>query len=165
MQEHKHNAMLKGNARQLALHEASLGTLNSDRAVGYYCALNAKHVGSGRSPRLGMPRGEREREREGPRMRVTTVRFGAPRSQAAGCIIRLQLPPGPSTRAGGGQRAPPPGEGNEKVRDVTQGGKKILTVAAQIPAREGVRPVARRAVLCGTALWAAAGEPTSTFPP
>ena len=35
---------------------------------------------------------EREREREGPRFRVTTVRkFAALR--AAGCLVRLQLPP------------------------------------------------------------------------
>ena len=97
-------------------------------------------------------------------MRVTTVRFGAPRSQAAGCLIRLQLPPSPSTRAGGGQRPPPPGERNEKVRDVTQGGKKMFTVAVQIPAREGVRPVSGRAVPCGTALQAATGNPSSTVP-
>ena len=38
-------------------------------------------------------------EREGPRLRVTTVQFGAPRPQAAGCLVRLQLPPSPSTRA------------------------------------------------------------------
>ena len=50
---------------------------------------------------------DRERGREGPRLRVTTVRFGAPRSQAAGCLIRLQLPPSLSTRAGGGPAAPP----------------------------------------------------------
>ena len=98
-------------------------------------------------------------------MRVTTVRFGAPRSQAAGCLIRLQLPPIPSTRAGGGQRPLPPGEGNEKVRDVAQGGGKIITIAVQIPAREGDRSVSRRAVPCGTALQAAAGIPSSTVPP
>ena len=73
-------------------------------------------------------------------MRVTTVRFGAPRSQAAGCLIRLQLPLCPSTRAGGSQRPPPPREGDEKVRDGTQRGKKIIIVAEQIPARGGPVP-------------------------
>ena len=73
--------------------------------------------------------------------------------------------PHPFDPGGWGRRPPPPGEGNEKVRDVTQGGKKIFTIAVQIPAREGVRPVSRGAVPCGTALQAAAGNPSSTVPP
>ena len=79
-------------------------------------------------------------------MRVTTVLSGAPRPQAAGCLVRLQLPPSPSTRAGGGQRPPPPGEGNEKIRDDAQGGKKVLVLAigAQPPGR--ARGAPRRAV-------------------
>ena len=70
-------------------------------------------------------------------MRVTTVRFGAPRSQAAGCLIRPQLPPIPSTRAGGGQWPPPPGEGNEKVRDVTQGGRRSSLSLCRSPHGRG----------------------------
>ena len=98
-------------------------------------------------------------------MRVTTVRFGAPRSQAAGCLIRLQLPLNPATRAGGGLRPPPPGERNEKVRDVTQGGKRVLVIAARIPAREKARRVSRSAVPCCTALWAALGNAVPPIPP
>ena len=75
---------------------------------------------------------KRENEREGPRLRVTTVQFGAPRPQAAGCLIRLQLPPSPSTRARGGQRPPPPGERNEQIRDNTQGGKSVLVITARV---------------------------------
>ena len=98
-------------------------------------------------------------------MRVTTVQFGAPRSQAAGCLIRLQLPPNPSTRARGGLRPPPPGERNEKVRDVTQGGKRVLVIAAPVPAQEKARRVSRSLVPCCTALCAALGNAVPTIPP
>ena len=90
--------------------------------------------------------GEGAKSREGPRLRVTTVLSGAPRPQAAGCLVRLQLPPSPSTRAGGGQRPPPPGEGNEKIRDDTQGGKKVLVLAPRAQSRERVRCASRRMV-------------------
>ena len=97
-------------------------------------------------------------------MRVTTVRFGAPRSQAAGCLIRLQLPPSPSTRAGGAQRPPPPGERNEKVREVTQGGKRVLAIAARVLARERARRVPRSMALRCRALRAVMGNSTATIP-
>ena len=75
-------------------------------------------------------------------MRVTTVRSGAPRSQAAGCLVRLQLPPSPSTRARGGH---------------TQGGKKVLVIAARAQSRERVRRAPRRLVPQRTTLCAARG--------
>ena len=65
---------------------------------------------------------EREREREGPRLRVTTVRSGAPRSQAAGCLVRLQLPQSPSTRAGGASSPPLLGKGTNKSGIPLRGG-------------------------------------------
>ena len=97
-------------------------------------------------------------------MRVTTVLFGAPRPQAAGCLVRLQLPPSPSTRARGGQRPPPPGEGNEQIRDDTQGGKKVLVIAARAQSRERVRRAPRRMVPQRTTLCAARGC-TAPAPP
>ena len=97
-------------------------------------------------------------------MRVATVRSGAPRSRAAGCLVRLQLPQSPSTRAGGGRRPPPPGEGNEQIRDTTQRRRKILIVAEQIPVREGARPFPRESARCGKALQAVLGTPPSTAP-
>ena len=108
---------------------------------------------------------ERERERE----RGTTLESrDCPVRCAALTASRLpnQAPaaPEPLDPGGGGPAAPPPGEGNEKVRDITQGGKKVFTVAVQIPVREGARPVPRGAVHCGKALQAAAGIPPSTDP-
>ena len=52
----------------------------------------------GRDRQREKEREAREREREGPRLRVATVRSGAPRSQAAGCLVRLQLPRTPHSR-------------------------------------------------------------------
>ena len=103
-------------------------------------------------------------EREGPRLRVTTVRFGAPCPQAAGCLVRLQLPPSPSTRARGGQRPPPLGEGYEKIRDDTQGGKKVLVIAARAQSREKVRRAPRSMVPQCTTLCAALGGTVPTTP-
>ena len=74
-------------------------------------------VGELRLPSAHRPRErgrEREREGEGPRLRVATVRSGAPRSQAAGCLVRLQLPRSPSTRAGRGLWPPFLGMGVNK---------------------------------------------------
>ena len=104
------------------------------------------------------------REREGPRLRVTTVQFGAPRPQAAGCLVRLQLPPSPSTRARGGQRPPPPGEWNEQIRDDTQGGKNVLVIAARAQSRERVRRAPRRTVPQCTILCVALGCTNPTSP-
>ena len=48
--------------------------------------------------------------------------------------------PKPLDPGGGRQRPPPPGEGNEQIRDISHGGKKDFIVAVQIPVREGARP-------------------------
>ena len=66
----------------------------------------------------------RERERERERERGTTLESrlsgSAPRSQAAGCLIRLQLPCTPPAGTGGDPWSSPPGERYEQIRDGVQ---------------------------------------------
>ena len=95
---------------------------------------------------------ERERERG-----TTLESHDCPVRCAALTSSRLpnQAPaaPQPFDPGGGGASGPPLlGKGTKKSGTSLRGGKKVLTVAERIPAREGARPVSRRAVPCGTAL-------------
>ena len=80
-------------------------------------------------------------------MRVATVRFGAPRSQAAGCLVRLQLPRSPSTRTGGGLW-PSPGMGTKKSgMTLSSGGKSSSSLNSSTPGRVPAPPPGGGAVL------------------
>ena len=51
------------------------------------------HLSRGICVSIYLPHTYIRKEREGPRLRVATVRSGAPRSQAAGCLVKLQAAP------------------------------------------------------------------------
>ena len=88
----------------------------------------------GGAKRLHAGPGRVERDRRRERGRGTTLESrdcpdGAPRSQAAGCLVRLQLPCTPHTKSGEDLSPSPPGDGHEQIRDEThsRGNALILT--------------------------------------
>ena len=83
--------------------------------------------------------GTRRTKRERERGRGTTLESHdcpdtAPRSQAASCLVRLQLPCTPRARSGEDLSPSPPGDGHEKIRDEThpRGNALILTEASRL---------------------------------